>query len=575
MKDFKIQISYNKKHFNENVSSSLDHFFDKNINIFYSKSDLDICKTKSSDDCLGLAYLTKSDRKRICKEFKYTYSNQSDSELLLDLYNIYGIKIFEIMGNDFFFFMYNFKTNDVFIIRDHIGFNNIYYAQNEEELLLSSTLKSLQDLSEKKFDINKKVLKNFLEMNPFNDRETFFEGLNKVPPAHYLKYSSNILSIESYKKFKDIRINYNEKDQVIGLNLLLKKAIIRKEENIDENIGFLFSGGLDSSTIISFYDKYKNENQKLFSYTAQYNHIDKPIKRLIDERDFQKEIIKDKSIKERNFETKDLSTLSNLDLYLNLVGQPFFFPHLYLINEAFKLASLDNVQKVFNGADGDTVVSHGFEYLVELFLKFRWLKLFKEINKIAKVSNKSKRFIFKRAVLGQIFYDKKIYFSAKKQHRAVLSAPIHSNAIEIQSLVANYHNVKEVHPFYNMDLVNYCINVRPDLKINGFSRYILREAIKGIVPEKNRNRTDKSNLSHGLVYSFLNKDKKFIENQISNPHEIIKDLIDISTIENNWKKLLKNPRKYSTLSNIPSLIFAYVVTNKWLEIVEANNKKKT
>ena len=570
MKHFKIQISKNKKNFIENVSSSFEQFLYKNINILYSKSELDIFKTKGSDDCLALAYLAKSDRKRICKEFKYSYSNQSDSELLLDLYKIYGIKIFEIMGNDFFFFIYNFKTNDVFIIRDHIGFNNIYYSQNEEELLLSSTLNNLQDLSEKKFDINKKVLKNFLKMDPFNDRETFFEGLNKVPPAHYLRCSSNILLIESYKQFKDIRINHNEKDQVIGLNLLLKKAIIRKEENLDENIGFLFSGGLDSSTIISFYDKYKNENQKLFSYTAQYNHIDKPIKRLIDERGFQKEIIKDTLIKERNFETKDLSTLSDLDLYLNLVGQPFFFPHLYLINEAFKLASLDNVQKVFNGADGDTVVSHGFEYLVELFLKFRWLKLFKEIKKIAKVSNKSKRFIFKRAILGQIFYDKKIYFSAKKQHRAVLSAPIHSSAIEIQSLIASYYNVKEVHPFYNMDLVNYCINVRPDLKINGFSRYILREAIKGIVPEKNRNRTDKSNLGHGLVYSFLNKDKKFIEDQISNPHEIIKDLIDINTIENLWKKLLKNPRKYSTLSNIPSLIFAYVVSNRWLKLVVYN-----
>ena len=180
------------------------------------------------------------------------------------------------------------------------------------------------------------------------------------------------------------------------------------------------------------------------------------------------EITKEKLINERNFETKDLSTLSKLDLYLNLVGQPFFFPHLYLVDEAFKLASLDRVQKVFNGADGDTVFSHGFEYLVELFLKFRWIKLFKEISKVAKVTKQSRKFIFKRAVIGQMVYDKKIYFSAKNQHKAVLRAPIHSCAIEIQSLVANYHNVKEVHPFYNMDLVNYCINVRPDLKINGF-----------------------------------------------------------------------------------------------------------
>jgi len=575
MNNFKIQISNNKKHFNKNVLDDFDQYVDQRINILYSRSDLNLCRLKDLGDYLVLASITKRDRSKICKEFNCIDSSESDSRLVLNLYINHGIKIFELLSNSFFFFMYDFKKDDAFIVRDHIGFNNIYYAEDKGNLFLSSTLKGIQELSEKKIDINKKVLKNFLEMDPFNDRETFFEGLNKVPPAHYLKFSSSFLSIEAYKKFKDIRINYNEKEQVKGLNDLLKKAIIREEESLDENIGFLFSGGLDSSTIISFYDKYKNKNQKLFSYTAEYSHVDKSIKRLIDEKDFQKEITKDKSIYERNFETIGLSTFSDLDRYLDLIGQPFFFPHLYLIDKAFRLAGSDGVKKVFSGADGDTVISHGFEYFVELFLKFRWIKLFKEISKTAKVANKSKRFIFKRAVIGQIFYDKKIYFSAKKQHKAVLSAPIHSNAIEIQSLIAHYHGVKEIYPFYDMNLVNYCINVRPDLKINGFSRYILREAIKGIVPEKNRKRTDKSNLGHGLVYSFLNKDKDFIENQISNPHKIIRDLIDINSIEDHWKNLLENPRKYSTASIVPSQIFAYVVANRWLQSIEIDSKKKT
>lgn len=575
MNNFKIQISNNKKHFNKNVLDNFDQYVDERINILYSKSDLDLCRIKSSGDCLALASITKRDRGKICKEFNCIDSSESDSMFVLNLYINHGIKIFELLGNSFFFFMYDFKKNDVFIIRDHIGFNNIYYAKDKGNLFLSSTLKGLQELSGKKNDINKKVLKNFLEVDPFNHKETFFQGINKVPPAHYLEFSSSILSIGSYKKFKDIRINYNEKEQVKGLNNLLKNAIIREEESLDDNIGFLFSGGLDSSTITSFYDKYKNKNQKLFSYTADYSHVDKSIKRLIDEKDFQKEITKDKLIHERNFETVDLSTFSDLDRYLGLIGQPFFFPHLYLIDQAFRLAASDGVKKVFNGFDGDTVISHGFEYFVELFLNFRWIKLFQEISKTAKVIKKSRRFIFKNAVIGQMFYNKKIYFSAKKQHRAVLSGPIYSNAIEIQSLIAHHHGLKEVYPFCDMDLVNYCINVRPDLKINGYSRYILREAIKGVVPEKNRKRIDKSNLSHGLVHSFLNKDKDFIEHQISNPHEVIRDLIDINIIEDHWKNLLHNPRKYSTTSIVPSQIFAYVVANRWLQFINNDFKKRT
>ena len=77
------------------------------------------------------------------------------------------------------------------------------------------------------------------------------------------------------------------------------------------------------------------------------------------------------------------------------------------------------------------------------------------------------------------------YFSVQKdKHKQILSAPIHSSSIEVESLLADYYGVEEVYPFYNIDLMNYCINVKPDLKIDKYPRYILREAIKGLVPEK-------------------------------------------------------------------------------------------
>ena len=116
------------------------------------------------------------------------------------------------------------------------------------------------------------------------------------------------------------------------------------------------------------------------------------------------------------------------------------------------------------------------------------------------------------------------------------------------------------------------------MKINGFSRYILREAIRDIVPEKIRNRTDKANLGHGLVQSFIDKDRELIEGHIKNPHPLIRELININELDSSWKNLLKNPRKYSTRSNVPSLIFSYVVANRWLELIygqDNNLNKKT
>ena len=573
MNNFFIKIITDKnKSFSKNFED--DQIFDKSLNCFYVLDELQIVFSKGYYNLLKkdidekyvvLCSISHEDKDFLCKKYNLSFDLQS-SKIVLQLFLKHGNDLFKDFGNKFFFFLYDIKNKNFSIFRDHIGFYNIYYCQNNEEILLSSRLTFISNNSNKKFNINKKNLKKFLQMIPIGSGQTFFEEINKVPMNCSLLYKNSMIELEYYEKFKDLKNDENSKQQIIGLKEQLKKAIMSYSERNDKRLGFLFSGGLDSSTVISFYKKYKKSNQKLFAYTATFDHIKEEVKRFIDERDFQQEITRNKDIEDRSFKAQNLSTLSNLDKYIELIGQPFFFPNLYISAESFRLASKDGVEKVFNGNDGDSVISHGFEYFLEMFLKLRWISLYKSIKKVAYINNKSIIFVFKRALLDQIFFYNKIFFSAKEKHKAILSTPIHSNAIEIESLVANHYGIQEVYPFYNMNLVNFCINVRPDLKINGFPRYILRQAIKGIVPEKIRNRTDKANLGHGLVQSFIDKDSEVIERHINNPHPLIRELISINELESNWKNLLKNPRKYSTTSDVPSLIFSYVVANRWIEL---------
>ena len=484
---------------------------------------------------------------------------------MLDLYLKFGSKIFKIFGSSFFFFYFDFDKKNALIARDHIGFNSIYYTKKDDSLFISSSLNDLKKNSGENLKINYTILKKFLNLDAFSKDQTFFEDILKLPPSNVLEYKNNSISIFSYPKFKDLTLSDSNTSQIEGLKKKLKKAIIRMEELKEDKVGFLFSGGIDSSTILSFFSKYDKHNRKLYAYAAKFNHIEDSIKNRIDESEFQSEVLNTLAVEDKSYETEKLSTISNLDFYLDLIGQPFFFPNLYLSHEAFKKAKNDGVSKVFNGCDGDTVVSHGFEYYEELFLKLRWFKLYKQIDKLSKNVNLTKRSIFKRTVLGLLFYENKLFFSSKDKHKQILSAPIHSSSIEVESLLADYYGVEEVYPFYNIDLMNYCINVKPDLKIDKYPRYILREAIKGLVPEKIRKRTDKANLTHGVIYSYLNHDKNIIERHLNNPHEDLKKLFDVSDLKKGWIKLLDDPKKYSTFSMIPSQIFAYVVVNRWLE----------
>ena len=146
--------------------------------------------------------------------------------------------------------------------------------------------------------------------------------------------------------------------------------------------------------------------------------------------------------------------------------------------------------------------------------------------------------------------------------------------MKLQSLVANYYGIEERYPFYNREVIEYCLNISPNLKNkDGHSRYILKEAIKGVVPEKIRMRHTKSNLAHALCKNFVEKDSKIIDQELSDPNESIKDFLDIDGIRDSWNKLQENPRKYATRSSVPSKIFSFVVLNRWLRINKQKIKK--
>ena len=565
MNKFFIEIFDSQSRSIDNESNKNVIFNEKNLKISFPHNKFCYHKPSKNNNYFILSSISLRDRKRIIKKYDFINIEKSDSEIFLDLYLKFGSKIFKIFGSSFFFFYYNFDKKNALVARDHIGINSIYYTMKNDSLFISSSLNDLKKNCGKNLKINYTILKKFLNLDAFSKDQTFFEDILKLPPSNVLEYKNNSISIFNYPKFKDLTLSDSNTSQIEGLKKKLKKAIIRKEELKEDRVGFLFSGGIDSSTILSFFSKYDKQHRTLYAYSAKFSHIEDSLKKKIDESEFQSEVLNTLAVEDRSYETEKLSTISNLDFYLDLIGQPFFFPNLYLSHEAFKKAKNDGVTKVFNGCDGDTVVSHGFEYFEELFLKLKWFKLYKQIDKLSKNVNLSKRSIFKRTVLNLLFYEKKLYFSAKNKHKQILSAPIHSNSIEVESLVADYYGVEEVYPFYNIDLINYCINVKPELKINGYPRYILREAIKGLVPDKIRKRTDKANLTHGVIYSFLKRDKDIIEKHLNNAHEDLKKIFDVSELKNSWIDLLNDSKKYSNYSNIPSQIFAYVVVNRWLE----------
>lgn len=498
-----------------------------------------------------------------------------DSELMIELYLKFGAAGMQCLSNGFIFILIDLIKENVMAFRDHIGIRNICYLQSDNSIYLSSSFKNLFNLNNMNFSLNLEKVDNFLNLNDSSDTNTFINEINKVPPSHFIEYYQDQIKVIKYSKYKLKANSASANDQINGLKHLLKKSVSIDRSCKYSKIGFTMSGGIDSSTIISFFKEFEDSGHKIFSFSAQYRRLDKKILDLIDESEYQNEINKFTDIYDTSFDGQDESTLSKLDFYLEVIGQPFFFPNLYLPNKAFSLASEKGVYLVMNGNDGDTVISHGYEYFQELFYNLKWIKLLKEIDVTSRLRKQSRRFIFKRIILDSFSLNSFFNYCAKKKHLDVICSSNHSKAIEIQSLLANYFGIEERYPFYNRELIEYCLNVSPDLKNkHGQARYILKEAIKGIVPEKIRKRVAKSNLGHALCLSFVEKDYKLINAQLSKPNAVIEGLIDLEDLRASWEIMKVDPRKYATSSPVPSKIFAYVVLNRWLDCLPVKVVKK-
>ena len=579
MYDFILQLKSKRTKISESPSlkqklekcndfSNLKYFSDSFIDFCTNSEKFDFFLERHKYFCFGK--IAFEDRNMILKSLnideKNIHKKTSDSKLLFEFFNKFGDKGLSKINRVFSLIIFDYNFRKLVIYRDHVGFKNVYYTEHQQDIFLSSSFKTLKNLHKTRYSANVQKLKNFMKLRDLCMESTFYNEISKIPPATKLIIKKNCFKVKSYTSLEKNNNHFGLEECAQNLKKILKRSVMGNRMKDERKFGFLFSGGLDSSSILSLFKKYKFKNDKIYAYSANFKGIDPELEKQINEEYYQKKILSSDLVEDRSFMGDKLSTLSEIDFYIDIIGQPFFFPNIYISKEGFKKAKKDGVRFVFNGNDGDSVISHGYEYLFELFQNFKYIKLYKEINKISKLRKKSKRFIFKRTILDQLTINN-LFSDSFEKHLNILSSPIHSNAIEIQSLLANHFGVEEVYPFYNKELLNFCINIPAKYKLkNGYSRFILREAMKTILPEEIRLRTDKANLGHALTQSFIKKDRDIIEKHLNSPHQKMSEIIDVDKIKGDWELIKISPRKYSTRSNKPSIIFSFIVVNRWLQL---------
>lgn len=183
---------------------------------------------------------------------KYTFVSGSDCEILLPMYREYGLSMFEKLDAEFALIIYDSKTGKLVAARDPIGIRPLYYGYLEDgAIAFASEPKCLVGLAD--------------SIAPF-------------PPGHY--YADG-----AFTRFADIAeatpsFTADLDTICAGIKSRLIKAV-EKRMDADANVGFLLSGGLDSSLVCAIAARMSDKPIRTFAIGMDKDAIDLKYARMV------------------------------------------------------------------------------------------------------------------------------------------------------------------------------------------------------------------------------------------------------------------------------------------------------
>ncbi|TCT12963.1 asparagine synthase (glutamine-hydrolysing) [Natranaerovirga pectinivora] len=182
----------------------------------------------------------------------HIFSSHTDSEVLIHGYEEYGVKLLDKIRGMFAFAIWDIKNESMFIARDFFGIKPLYYTQNTKDnsLIFGSEIKAFLKHPAFIKEFNNDALKPYLTFQYSVLDETFFKGVYKLKPGHYMIYKKGEIKIEPYWD-----TTFKEKENT--LEYYIDKINKTMEESVkyhkisDVKVGSFLSGGIDSSYITS------------------------------------------------------------------------------------------------------------------------------------------------------------------------------------------------------------------------------------------------------------------------------------------------------------------------------------
>ena len=475
----------------------------------------------------------------------YSFRTTGDAEVLLRAYEAWGPECMQRFNGMWAFALLDKRNQSLIFSRDRFGIKPLYYMIQHNTLYFASEIKGLLAIPSLSPKPNKRTAAKYLLTGLIDDtEETFFEGVFQFPAAHWARISLNdkhlAIRPEPYWSLPTFKYQGTEQDAVKKFKELFFDSV-KIHAQSDVPVGTCLSGGLDSSSIVCTSELLRKSYQ-IPNYThSAFGYC--PSEENYSEKKYMDVVVRATSVEMNNIDFTQEQFGKTLPLILQAQDEPFSSASVVAQWFVFQRAKQNGMTVMLDGQGADEILAGYHTYFItmalNLFTKghfpkylslrskyekeigkfpltYRWLVLgtfFYLISHLLPNLLQPTEYVYKkfrqmksmtpeklsltRELVSQYFEDKFAYKykrlnSLGEELRAHLQSTSLPGLLRYEDRNSMAHSIEARVPFLDYRLVEFLFTLPDDLKIKGVTtKYILREAMEGILPETIRNRKDK------------------------------------------------------------------------------------
>jgi asparagine synthase (glutamine-hydrolysing) len=458
----------------------------------------------------------------------YRFRSDSDTEVALSAFMAWGRDALRRFNGMWALAIYDQARQTLFLSRDRFGIKPLYYTMERNRFAFASEIKQLLSLSHFSRAINKNMLADFLFWNfQTHTEQTFVENIHSLPPSGYLELNCRALAGAQATPGLYWQVEPEdplpEKQAVQRFYELLADSV-RLRLRSDVPVGIKLSGGLDSSSLTCLAAPSANQTGPLQTFTVVFED------ERFSEKSFAEEVIRQTDVQPTFLTLAGNQLAEDWHDFVWSMEEPFSSLSYYSNWKIYQLIKRFKVPVILNGQGGDELLL-GYDryraYNTFFLLQERAFgQMAREINLSRSFANLSvaRQMAYVLYFLSPQFRAMKRKWSAsrylsaglqrvcRERRRATMSQTVARTRQQLQindyfkyqlphllrheDRVSMFFAIESRIPFMDYRLFNFIIGQKTGLLIrDGYSKYILRESMKGVLPESIRLRVDKVGFS--------------------------------------------------------------------------------